>query len=87
LRVLSVSDTPVIDRAVEILEIGADYVIGLWRHEDDVELICAYSLIKPESSATTGAKGPGGRDILPAAPPRPVRGNAAPNALTSTLNR
>ena len=34
-------------KGVTVLEIGADYMIGLWKNEDDVEFIRVYALTKP----------------------------------------
>ena len=31
----------------EPLDIGSDYVLGLWRDEDDVEHVRMYQLVKP----------------------------------------
>ena len=43
-RYLGTVATP---RGVTVLELGSDYMIGLWKNEDEVEFVRVYSLIKP----------------------------------------
>ncbi len=43
-QVAAVLDMPSLSR---IFEIGPNYVLGLWQHEDDVEHVQLYELIKP----------------------------------------